>query len=98
LKQSGGGGNTRKSTLMTQAKQKLSLHRPVVYQIKVPGHLDESWSDWAGGMTLTIESEADGLPTTILTGHLDQAALHSLLRRLYALGLPLMAVNWVPGG
>ena len=83
---------------MKNARQKLTLDRPVTYQIKVPGHLDESWSDWAGGMTIAIESEADGLPTTTLTGRLDQAALHSLLRRLYALGLPLMAVNWVPGG
>jgi len=79
-------------------KKKLTLDRPAIYQIKVPGHLDESWSDWAGGMTITIECEGDGPPVTTLTGSLDQAALHSLLRRLYSLGLPLISVNCVACG
>jgi len=37
----------------------------------------------------------DGPPITTLTGILDQAALQGLLRRLYALGLPLISVNCV---
>jgi hypothetical protein len=77
---------------MNDVKRKLSLDRPATYQIKVPGHLDESWSDWAGGMTITVESEGDGLLVTILTGTVDQAALQGLLRRLYSLGLPLISV------
>ena len=78
--------------------KKLTLDQPATYQIKVPGHLDESWSDWAGGMTITVESEGDGLPVTTLTGTVDQAALQGLLRRLYALGLPLISVNCVECG
>jgi hypothetical protein len=76
---------------MKKVKQKLTLDQPAIYQIKVPGHLDESWSDWAGGMTITVESEGDGPPVTTLTGTVDQAALQSLLRRLYSLGLPLIS-------
>jgi hypothetical protein len=76
---------------MKKVKQKLTLDQPAIYQIKVPGHLDESWSDWAGGMTITVESEGDGPPVTILTGIVDQAALQGLLRRLYSLGLPLIS-------
>jgi hypothetical protein len=83
---------------MKDIKQKLTLDRPVTYQIKMSGHLDESWSDWAGGMTITIETEGDGPPVTILTGTVDQAALQGLLRRLYSLGLPLISVNLVEGG
>ena len=83
---------------MKKVKQKLSLDRPATYQIKVPGHLDESWSDWAGGMTITVESEGEGLPVTTLTGTLDQAALQGLLRRLYSLGLPLISVICVDCG
>ena len=83
---------------MKKAEQKLTLYRPITYQIKVPGCLDESWSDWAGGLTITVESEGDGPPVTTLTGELDQAALQSLLRRLYSLGLPLIAVNCVACG
>ena len=80
---------------MKQVRQKLTLDRPATYQIKVPGILDESWSDWDGKITITIDSDVDGLPVTTLTGKVDQAALHGLLRRLYSLGLPLISVNCV---
>jgi len=80
---------------MKAVKRKLTLDRPATYQIKVPGELSDSWSDWAGGMTITVESEGDGPPVTTLTGTLDQAALQGLLRRLYSLGLPLISVNCV---
>jgi hypothetical protein len=75
-----------------KAGRKLSLDRPVTYQIQVPGHLDESWSDWVEGLTIAVESEGEGPPVTTLTGRLDQAALQGLLRRLYSLGLPLVSV------
>ena len=74
---------------------KLSLDKPATYQIKVPGELGESWSDWVGDMTITVECEDDGPRVTILTGVIDQAALQSLLRRLYSLGLPLISVNCI---
>jgi hypothetical protein len=80
---------------MAEIKQKLTLDRPATYQIKVPGHLNESWSVWAGSMTITVETEGDGSPITIITGTFDQAALQGLLRRLYSLGLPLISVLWV---
>jgi len=84
--------------MMKEGKQRLSLARPATYQIKVPGELDESWSDWVGGMTITVESEGEGAPVTTLTGTIDQAALQSLLRRLYSLGLPLISVICVACG
>jgi hypothetical protein len=81
--------------MMRNVKHKLTLDRPANYQIKVPGHLDESWSDWAGRMTVTVERDDDGLPITTLTGAIDQAELHGLLRRLYSLGLPLISVQCI---
>jgi hypothetical protein len=75
--------------------QRLTLDRPIIYQIKVPGQIGEGWSDWAGGMTTTVESDDDGPPVTTLTGTLDQAALQGLLRRLYSMGLPLISVNCI---
>ncbi len=83
---------------MKVVKQRLTLDQPATYQIKVPDHFDESWSDWAGGMTITLESGDDGPPTATLTGVVDQAALQGLLRRLYSLGLPLISVNWIEPG
>ncbi|MCP4001656.1 MAG: hypothetical protein GY727_12165, partial [Gammaproteobacteria bacterium] len=44
---------------------------------------------------ITADCQSDGQPVTILTGTIDQAALQGLLRRLYALGLPLISVTWV---
>ena len=84
--------------MIKKAKQKLTLDRPTTYQIKVPGELDESWSEWAGGMKVTVESDVDGLPVTTLTGTFDQAALHGLLRRIYSLGLPLISVICMDAG
>jgi hypothetical protein len=49
-------------------------------------------SDWDGEMTVTVDSESDGPPVTILTGIFDQAKLQGLLRWLYSLGLPLISV------
>jgi anti-sigma regulatory factor (Ser/Thr protein kinase) len=72
---------------------RLSLDRPATYQIKVPGVIDVSRADWAGEMAITVEDE--GFPITTMTGDLDQAALHGLLRRLYSLGLPLISVNCI---
>jgi hypothetical protein len=84
--------------MMKEDKLRLTLDRPATYQIKVPGELDESWSDWAGVMTITVGSEGEGPPVTTLTGTVDQAALQGLLRRLYSLGLPLISVICVDCG
>ncbi len=78
---------------MSEVKQKLTLDGPVKYQIKVPGYLNESWSEWAGSMTITVGSDDDSLPVTTLTGTFDRVALQGgLLHRLYSLGLPLISV------
>ena len=79
---------------MKTGNQKLTLDKPTPYEIRVPGNLNDAWLDWAGGMTITVESEADSF-VTALTGTFDQATLHGLLRRLYGLGLPLISVNRV---
>ena len=78
---------------MNKSKRKLTLDRPATYQIKVPGHLNKNWSEWAGRMTISVASDDDGLPVTTLTGAVDQAALQGLLRRIYSLGLPLISVK-----
>lgn len=83
---------------MREAEQKLSLDRPAAYQIMVQGYLDESWWDWVGGLTITVESKGDRSPVTTLAGTLDQAALQGLLRRLYSLGVPLISVSCLECG
>ncbi len=63
--------------------------QPMVYQIRLQGHLGPRWTDWFGGMTLTLEDNGE----TLLTGPVaDQAALHGLLRKVRDLGMPLLSV------
>ena len=62
---------------------------PVVYQIKIQGHLEEHWAEWFEDMTITHEHDG----TTTLYGPLpDQAALHSILRKIRDLNLQLISV------
>jgi hypothetical protein len=63
---------------MKMSNQKLTLDRPVTYQIQVPGALDEKWLDWNGGMTATVKNDENGDPITFLTLTVDQAALQGL--------------------
>jgi len=70
------------------------LDQPMVYQIRIKGHLGPQWTDWFGGLTITLEESGD----TLLTGPLDQAALHGLLKKVRDLGMPLIsAVRVKPG-
>ena len=78
---------------MKPTASRLTLARPAVYTIRVPGHIMTDWSDWAEDMTL--EREHDGHPVTTMRGVFDQAALHGLLRRLYSLGFPLISVECI---
>ncbi|MBI9047753.1 MAG: hypothetical protein JEZ06_24930 [Anaerolineaceae bacterium] len=62
------------------------------YQIRIKGHISDSWSTWFEG--LTIQRENDG--ETILTGELaDQTALHGTLNKLRDLGLKLIEVKTI---
>ncbi len=69
--------------------------QPMVYQIRLKGHLGSQWTDWFEGLTITLEDNGD----TLLTGPvLDQAALYGLLKKVRDLGMPLVSVNRVELG
>jgi hypothetical protein len=69
--------------------------QPTTYQVRIKGHLGPEWTDWFGGLAITLENNGD----TLLTGLVvDQAALHGLLRRVRDLGMPLVSVSRMKGG
>ena len=69
--------------------------QPMVYQIRIKGHLGPQWTDWFGGLTITLEEGGD----TLLTGPVaDQAALHGLLKKVRDLGMPLISAVLVKPG
>lgn len=66
------------------------FERGQVYEIRVKGVLDGRWSEWFEG--LTVAPQAGG--QTVLRGPVaDQAALHGVLDRVRALGLPLISLQ-----
>jgi len=68
------------------------MDKPTVYQIRVKGHLDEIWTTWFEGLTITNLEIGEAL----LSGHLpDQAALYGVLYQINNLGLILISVNEV---
>lgn len=69
------------------------MDEPIMYHIKVKGHLDETLAGWFEDMAVSNLEEGEAL----LAGPLpDQAALQGLLKRISNLGLTLISVNAVP--
>jgi hypothetical protein len=75
--------------------QKINPSQPLIYQIRIKGHLSHQWTDWFEGLTITLEEDGD----TLLTGPvIDQAALHGLLKKVRDLGMPLISVSPLENG
>ena len=66
----------------------------MIYQIKIRGKLDPSWSDWLGSARVTSELDENGLMITTLTAELaDQPALYGILDRIRDMNLLPIAVE-----
>ena len=69
------------------------MDKPALYQIRVKGHLDESWQEWFGGLAIT---NLEGGEAILLGRFPDQAALYGVLSRINSLGLTLISINVMP--
>ncbi len=59
-------------------------------KILVDGCIDEHWSSWLAGLTISHTDQGE----TVLSGVVvDQAALYGVLSMLRDLGLPLVSVE-----
>ena len=72
-------------------KTKQTKNAPASYEIRVAGHLSQNWAARFEGLSMRHEPEGE----TVLSGLLDQAALHGVLVRIRDLGLNLISINRV---
>ena len=63
--------------------------RSTDYQIRLQGHLDECWLRWFEGLEVSLLPEGE----TVISGAMDQAALHGVLNRSRDVGLELISVQ-----
>ena len=76
--------------MSNNSNPKIDPEQPMIYQIRIEGHLGQQWTDWFEGLTITLEEDGD----TLLTGPVvDQSALHGLLKKVRDLGMPLLSVD-----
>jgi hypothetical protein len=69
--------------------------QPMVYEIRVKGHLGREWTDWFECLAIQLQDNCE----TLLTGPVvDQAALYGLLKKVRDVGMPLVSVMCVPPG
>lgn len=88
-------GRNRCKGMSNELDPKADLSKPVVYQIRIKGHLGCQWTDWFEGLTITLEDNGN----TLLTGPVaDQAALYGLLKKVRDLGTPLLSINPIEPG
>jgi len=85
-------GLNRYKVMSNKINPRTNPGQPNIYEIRVKGHLGRQWTEWFGGLTITLED--DGV--TLLTGPvIDQAAMYGLLKKLSDLGMLLLSVNRV---
>lgn len=72
-------------------KAQRTKNAPELYEIRVAGHLGAHWAARFEGLSMRHELESQ----TVLSGELDQAALHGVLARIRDLGLKLISVKQI---
>jgi hypothetical protein len=66
----------------------------MIYQLKVKGELDQSWSEWLGDIQITAEKQADGsVVTTLTVDAVDQSVLFGILDHIRDLNILLISVS-----
>jgi hypothetical protein len=70
-------------------KTQRRTNAPQEYEIRVAGHLGANWAARFEGLSMRHEPDGE----TVLTGMLDQAAMHGIFVKIRDLGLNLISVN-----
>jgi hypothetical protein len=62
---------------------------PMTYQIRVQGYLEGQWADWFDDLEITHTANGESCLVCKVS---DQAALHGLLNRVFAVNAALISV------
>jgi hypothetical protein len=82
-------GHNRDRVMSNEINSEIDPSQPLVYQIRIKGHLGRQWTDWFEGLTIQLQDNGE----TLLTGPVvDQAALHGLLKKVRDVAMPLVSV------
>jgi hypothetical protein len=81
--------------MSNEINSEMNPGQPMVYQIRIKGHLGREWTDWFEGLAITALDNGE----TLLTGSVvDQAALYGLLKKVRDVAMPLISVVCVKAG
>ena len=81
---------------MGQTQQRINMFELAVYSIRINGRLGESWLEYFGAQSMSVEKDASGRhATTLISEPVDQAALVGMINHLNGLGLPVVSVESV---
>ena len=82
---------------MGQPLQRINMFDPAVFSIRINGRLSESWLEYFGAQSMSVEVDEAGVSTTTLISEpVDQAALVGMINHLNGLGLPVVSVECLP--
>ena len=75
-------------------KTQRTMNAPELFEIRVAGHLSTNWTARFEGLSIRQQPEGE----TVLSGLLDQAALHGVIASIRDLGLKLISVKRIGEG
>ena len=82
---------------MEQPRKRVNMFDPAVFLIRVEGRLGETWLEYFGAQSISVEVDEGGRSSTTLCSEpVDQAALVGMINRLNGMGLPLVSVECLP--
>ncbi len=64
--------------------------QPDRYEIRLKGHLSQSWEDWLDDVTITLDDNGETVVTCTI---IDQSVLHGVIKRIRDLGIDLISIN-----
>lgn len=77
-----------------QPQQRINRFDPAVFSIRIAGRLSESWSEYFGAQSISVEEDESGhCTTTLISEPVDQAALVGMIYHLNGLGMPVVSVE-----